>query len=60
MRVERFACLGSPFDVGWLMEFYLLAISKVISERVPTFESVHSWWLYSYAPLGDQTTGTMT
>ena len=24
------------FEIGWLLEFYILAISKVISVRVPT------------------------
>ena len=29
--------------VGWLLEIYILAISKVISGQVLTFDSVHSW-----------------
>ena len=37
--------------VGWVLEFYLLAISKIISGRVPTCESGFSRWLYSVAPL---------
>ena len=34
-----------------LLLFYVLAISKVLSERILTCDSVHSWWLYSAAPL---------
>ena len=33
--------------------FCVLETSKVISERVLTCNSVHSWWLYSAAPLGN-------
>ena len=32
-----------------------LATPKVISGQVLTCDSVQSWWLYSAAPLGDQT-----
>ena len=39
---------------------YVLATSKVISGRVSTCDSVHSWQLYSAAWLGDQATSTMT
>ena len=39
--------------------FYVLATSTVISGRVSTCHSAHSWWLYSAAPMGNQTTGTM-
>ena len=42
-----------------LLEFYVLATSKVISGWVLTCDSVHSWWLYSDSPLGDQATHTM-
>ena len=45
--------------VSWLLGFYVLAISKVISEQVPTCDSLHSWRLTSAAPLGDQATSTM-
>ena len=38
----------------------ILATPKVISGRVPTFNSPHTWWLYSAAPLGNQTTNTVT
>ena len=31
----------------------VLAPSKVITRWVPTCDSVHSWWLYSAAPLGN-------
>ena len=39
--------------VGWFLEFYILATYKVISGWVLTFESSHSWWLYSVAALGN-------
>ena len=42
--------------VDWLLEFDILAASKVISGRVPTCDSVHLWPLYSATPLGDQAT----
>ena len=29
--------------VGWLSELYVLTTSKVISRRVPTCDSSHSW-----------------
>ena len=45
---------------GWLLEFYVLATPKVISGCVPTCDSVHSRWLYSAAPLGDQTASILT
>ena len=38
---------------------YVLAISKVISGRVLTSDSAHSWQLYSAAPLWNQATSTM-
>ena len=40
--------------------FNILATSKVISRQVPTGDSAHSWQLHITAPLGDQTTSTMT
>ena len=40
--------------------FYVLATSKIITGWAPTCGSVHSWWLYSAAPLGNQVTSTMT
>ena len=46
--------------VGWLLKLCILATSKVISQRVVTCRSVHSWWLYSAALLGNQATSTMT
>ena len=39
---------------------YVLVTSKVISERVLTCESAHSWRLYSAASLIHQATGTIT
>ena len=35
-------------------------MAKVISGLVLTCDSVHSWLLYSAAPLGDEAIGTMT
>ena len=46
--------------IGWLLELYVLATSMVISGWVPIYDSAHSWWLYSTAPVGDQTANTMT
>ena len=37
-----------------LLEFYVLATSKVKSGRAPPCDSAHSWLLYSAAPLWDQ------
>ena len=42
-----------------LLLFCVLATSEVISGRVPTCDSAHSWWFNSAAPLGDQATRTM-
>ena len=42
------------------MLFYVLAISKIISGWVPTYDSAHSWCLCSAASLRHQSTGTMT
>ena len=52
--------LGKGFGFGWLLEFYVLATSNVISGWVPTFDSAHSWRLYSAVPLGNQATSIMT
>ena len=46
--------------VGWLLEFYVLATSKAISGQVLTWDSTHSWWLYSASTQGEQAAGTMT
>ena len=43
-----------------LLSSYVLVTSKVISGWVPTCDSVHSWWLCSAAPLGNQAISTMT
>ena len=45
---------------GWLLEFFILETSKVISEWLLTYDCVHSWQLYSAASLGNQITDTMT
>ena len=46
-------------EVSLLLEFYILATSKVISGRVLTCDSAYWCWLYSAAPLGYQATGIM-
>ena len=47
--------------VGWLLEFYIQATSKVASgDGVLTCYSTHSLRLYGAAPLGNQAAGTMT
>ena len=40
--------------------FNVLATSKIKSRCVPTYDSVHSWLLYSAVPLGGQATSSMT
>ena len=40
-------------SVDWLLKFYVLATSKVLSESVLAGDSAHSWWPFSAAPLGD-------
>ena len=42
----------------WL--FYVLATSTVISGWAPTCDSVHLWWPFCAAPVGNQATATMT
>ena len=46
--------------VCWLLEFYVLATSKVISGWIPTGDRAYSWRFYSAASLGDQTASTMS
>ena len=43
---------------GWLLEFYILATSEIISGL--TCVRAHSWQLYSAAPVGNQATSTRT
>ena len=50
----------TPSQVRWLLKFYVLEPSMVISGQVLTCDSGHSWWLCSAAQLGNQTAGTMT
>ena len=45
---------------SWLLEFYVLVTSKVISRRVLNYDSVISWQLYNAAPLGNQPAGIIT
>ena len=46
--------------VGWLLEFYVLATSKVISGEVQICDSAHLWQLYSAVLLRDHAARTMT
>ena len=39
--------------IGWLLEFYILATSKVISGLVVICDSAQSWQVDSAAALGD-------
>ena len=45
---------------GWLLEYYILTPSKVISGQVLTCDSAHIWQLDGDAPLGNQDTRMMT
>ena len=50
-----------PQLVSWLVDFYVMASSKVISRRVQTYghiDSSHPWRLYNAVPLGNQITCT--
>ena len=46
--------------VGWLLEFNVLATSKVIPGWVPTCDSAYPMRFYRDLPLGEQGAGTMT
>ena len=46
--------------IGWLLEFYDLAIPKVILGWTPTYDSAHTCQLYSATPLGDQAANPTT
>ena len=61
--VHNLGVIGVKIDAGFLVVYllvYILATSKIISGWVPPCNSVHSWWLYSAAPPGDQATDTIT
>ena len=45
---------------GWLLRFDILVTSRVISEWVPTCNSVYTGRLYSAVPMGNHATDTMT
>ena len=51
---------GCIYGFYWLLGFYILATSHVISGQVPTCDSVHSGRLYSAFPVGDQATSNVT
>ena len=53
----RLICLDI---ISWLLEFYILATSKIISGWVWTCDSTHLWRFYSASPLGDQADNTTT
>ena len=46
--------------VDWLLEFYVVATSKIISGWALTCDSAHLWRLYSAVPLGDQAISIVT
>ena len=48
---------GCNILAGWIRP---AGWSKVISWRIPTYDSTHSWRFYSAVPLGNQANGTMT
>ena len=62
MPFYKFCCwIQTPiFCFICLLLFYILAIRKVISGRVPTCDSAHSWWIYNVAPLANHVTSTTT
>ena len=60
MEGDRVYCWLLWTMIGWLLEFYTLTISKVISWGVLTCGSGHSWQLQSAAPPGIQAVGTLT
>ena len=64
IHAGRQSCRQTYIHVGkqivGLLLSYVLATSKVISLRVPTCESTHSWVHYSAASLGDQATSMVS
>ena len=52
-NADRFVRQCSRVGVGVVLLFYVLATSRVMSGRVPTCDSAHSWRHYSAAPLGN-------
>ena len=46
--------------VGWLVEFYVLTTSKIISGGETTCDSAHSWQYYSTASQINQASNSMT
>ena len=53
-------CLPSSLSDWLVVGVCDLTISRVISRRVPTCDSVLSWRCYSAATLGDQVSDTIT
>ena len=47
-------------SASWLLEFYVLATSKVMSGQAQSCDIVHSWRLYSAAPFQAQATIAVT
>ena len=56
----RYECILSIYQLLVYLLHCILATSKIISGRILTWDSVHSWWLYSGPSLGNQTASTMT
>ena len=52
-------CNIAVLVLSLLLLFYILATSKVISGRIVTYCSAHSWRLYSAVSLGHQAADTM-
>ena len=46
--------------IRFLLLFYVLVTSEVITQQIPTCDSAHSWRLYNAASLGQQTASTIT
>ena len=44
----------------YLLLLYVLATLRIISGRVPTCDSTHSWQLHSAVPLGNKAINTTT
>ena len=53
---QRHPCLTY---VGWLLEFYILVTSEVISGWASTCDNVNSWRLHSAARLETQAANIM-
>ena len=59
-RLEGMNSRGCRMVVGWYLELYILAISKIRPVWAPTCDTAHLWQQYSAAPLGNEPAATMT